>query len=176
MHPVCSLSLAAVPSRSLLSTCQAHYHTILRLKSFFPFSLIDAMGTLEEARQQIMRELRYQSSLDLDEATYAAIRCALSGLFFACRLGCAACCWLFLFAVCCLQSYSVCCVSLHLQACCSLLCPDWLPYIASFPFFVLSCRHLPLARDLVRVARQRLVFRLDAYCKRDNTLFGDVIR
>lgn len=53
---------------------QAHYHTILRLKSFFPFSLIDAMGTLEEARQQIMRELRYQSSLDLDEATYAAIR------------------------------------------------------------------------------------------------------
>lgn len=36
---------------------KAHYHTILRLKSFFPFSLIDAMGTLEEARQQIMREL-----------------------------------------------------------------------------------------------------------------------
>lgn len=107
---------------------KAHYHTILRLKSFFPFSLIDAMvgsqggsccrspcafavvvlpvsrpaprtptfplcscthrgsligtvlpslpmqGTLDEARQQIMRELRYQSSLDLDEATYAAIR------------------------------------------------------------------------------------------------------
>jgi adenylate kinase len=55
---------------------KAHYHTILRLKSYFPFSLIDAMGSLEEARQQIMRELRYQSSLDLDEATYAAIRCA----------------------------------------------------------------------------------------------------
>jgi hypothetical protein len=89
---------------------KAHYHTILRLKSFFPFSLIDAMGTLDEARQQIMRELRYQSSLDLDEATYAAIR------------------------------------------------------------------HLPLARDLVRVARQRLVFRLDAYCKRDNKLFSEVIR
>jgi hypothetical protein len=32
------------------------------------------MGSLEETRQQIMRELRYQSSLDLDEATYAAIR------------------------------------------------------------------------------------------------------
>ncbi|EFN59083.1 hypothetical protein CHLNCDRAFT_137842 [Chlorella variabilis] len=99
-----------LPARCLLQFISAHYHTILRLKSFFPFSLIDAMGTLEEARQQIMRELRYQSSLDLDEATYAAIR------------------------------------------------------------------HLPLARDLVRVARQRLVFRLDAYCKRDNTLFGDVIR
>lgn len=38
------------------------------------------------------------------------------------------------------------------------------------------CRHLPLARDLVRVARQRLVFRLDAYCKRDNKLFSDVIK
>lgn len=37
-------------------------------------------------------------------------------------------------------------------------------------------RHLPLARDLVRVARQRLVFRLDSYCKRHNKLFNDVIR
>lgn len=50
----------------------------------------------------------------------------------------------------------------------------------SLPF--VSCaarsapRHLPLARDLVRVARQRLVFRLDAYCKRDNKLFSEVIR
>ena len=31
----------------LLQVFKAHYHTILRLKSFFPFSLIDAMGTLE---------------------------------------------------------------------------------------------------------------------------------
>lgn len=89
---------------------KAHYHTILRLKQHFPFSLIDAMGTLEECREQIMRELRYQSSLDLDEQTYAAIR------------------------------------------------------------------HLPLARDLVRVARQRLVFRLDSYCKRNNKTFTEVIK
>jgi hypothetical protein len=41
---------------------------------YFPFSLIDAMGTLEECRLQITRELRYQSSMDLEEATYAAIR------------------------------------------------------------------------------------------------------
>lgn len=88
---------------------KAHYSTILRLKSYFPFSLIDAMGTLDECRSQIVRELRYQSSLDLDERTYAAIR------------------------------------------------------------------HLPLARDLVRVARQRLVFRLDSYCKRHYKLFLDVI-
>ncbi|KAL6769636.1 hypothetical protein ACKKBG_A31795 [Auxenochlorella protothecoides x Auxenochlorella symbiontica] len=86
-----------------------HYQTILRLKQFFPFSLIDAMGTPEECRQQIMRELRYQSSLDLDAATYGAIR------------------------------------------------------------------HLPLARDLVRVARQRLVFRLDSYAKRAAETFGAVI-
>ena len=32
------------------------------------------MGGLEDTRAQISRELRYQSSLDLDEATYAAIR------------------------------------------------------------------------------------------------------
>ena len=53
---------------------QAHYATILRLKQYFPFSLIDAMGSLEDTRAQISRELRYQSSLDLDESTYAAIR------------------------------------------------------------------------------------------------------
>lgn len=88
---------------------KAHYSTILRLKSYFPFSLLDAMGTVEECRAQIVRELRYQSSLDLDEKTYAAIR------------------------------------------------------------------HLPLARDLVRVARQRLVFRLDSYCKRHNEMFVQVI-
>lgn len=53
---------------------QAHYSTLLRLKQYFPFSLIDAMGSLEECKAQIARELRYQSSLDLDEATYATIR------------------------------------------------------------------------------------------------------
>lgn len=88
---------------------KAHYNTILRLKSYFPFSLIDAMGGLQECRNQIVRELRYQSSLDLDEKTYAAIR------------------------------------------------------------------HLPLAKDLVRVARQRLVFRLDMYCRKHYRLFTDII-
>ncbi|KAK9839848.1 hypothetical protein WJX81_005830 [Elliptochloris bilobata] len=51
-----------------------HYTTLLRLKQYFPFSLIDAMGSLDECKAQIARELRYQSSLDLDESTYAAIR------------------------------------------------------------------------------------------------------
>lgn len=88
---------------------RAHYSTILRLKSYFSFSLIDAMGSLDECRAQIMRELRYQSSLDLDAKTYAAIR------------------------------------------------------------------HLPLARDLVRVARQRLVFRLDRYCRRHPRVFAEAV-
>ena len=234
VHPPCH-------PRLLINLCpthppqvfKAHYHTILRLKSFFPFSLIDAMGTLEEARQQIMRELvrraragqrgggwsggrvrgprassgcepstaahaqgdrqvsagaclvshpppcprprprprpplqRYQSSLDLDEATYAAIRCAACGMAggWAGRVPC----------------------RLHLAG------PAWAVDAARGagrvageppappPAHRCSCaccarRHLPLARDLVRVARQRLVFRLDSYCKRDNRLFQDVIK
>lgn len=39
----------------LLYSCSA---ATLRLKQFFPFTLIDAMGTLEETRQQITNELR----------------------------------------------------------------------------------------------------------------------
>ena len=41
----------------------------------FPFSLIDAMGDLAACRAQIQRELRYQSSLDLNPMTHSAIRC-----------------------------------------------------------------------------------------------------
>eukprot|EP00891_Asterochloris_glomerata_P009685 jgi/Astpho2/9685/e_gw1.00147.4.1_t len=64
----------AAKCRRRYAIFKAHYNTVLRLKQFFPFSLIDAMGSLEDTRAQIMRELRYQSSLDLQEATYAAIR------------------------------------------------------------------------------------------------------
>lgn len=88
---------------------RSHYHTILRLKSHFPFSLIDAMGTVEECRAQITRELRYQSSLDLAPETYAEIR------------------------------------------------------------------HLPLARDLVRCARQHLVTRLDGYRRKRPEMLRAVV-
>ena len=37
--------------------------------------LCAAMGTTQDCRRQIHRELRYQSSMDLDAGTYAAIRC-----------------------------------------------------------------------------------------------------
>ena len=53
---------------------KSHYGTLLRLKSFFPFHLIDAVGTLDDTRRQISRELRYQSSTDLEAVTYDAIR------------------------------------------------------------------------------------------------------
>lgn len=50
-----------------------HYSAILRLKQFFAFHLIDAMGSLTETQEQIEKELRYQSSLDLSEETYNLI-------------------------------------------------------------------------------------------------------
>ena len=51
-----------------------HYMASLRLKAFFPFHLIDAMGTLAETQEAITTELRYQSLLDLSQDTYQAIR------------------------------------------------------------------------------------------------------
>ena len=87
---------------------KTHYAATLRLKRFFPFTLIDAMGSLAETREQITKELRYQSSLDLSVATYVMIR------------------------------------------------------------------HLPLAKDIVRSARQELVMRLDGYCEANAELFREV--
>ena len=70
-----ALCFAAAYGGALISGgagAQQHYSTLLRLKQYFPFSLIDAMGSLDECKAQIARELRYQSSLDLDESTCAA--------------------------------------------------------------------------------------------------------
>ena len=50
-----------------------HYSTLLRLKEFFPFHLIDSMGTLSECREQIEMELQYQSALELEATTFRAI-------------------------------------------------------------------------------------------------------
>jgi hypothetical protein len=51
-----------------------HYGAMNRLKELLPFSIIDAMGTLAETREQISNELRYQSSHDLDPATYRLLQ------------------------------------------------------------------------------------------------------
>lgn len=60
-------------ARLRYSIFKHHYTTLLRLMQHFPFTLIDAMGSLKECELQIAKELRYQSSLDLDEDTYALI-------------------------------------------------------------------------------------------------------
>jgi len=86
-----------------------HYSTVLRLQRWFVFSLIDSGGSLDSTRAQILRELRYQSSIDLETETYAAIR------------------------------------------------------------------HLPLATELARAARQQLVSSLDGHRSRHGELFEGVV-
>ena len=51
-----------------------HYGTLLRLKEYFPFHIIDAMGSIAGVEQQIENELRYQSSLELSQRTYEHIK------------------------------------------------------------------------------------------------------
>ena len=50
-----------------------NYGSLLRLRDDFPFTLLNAIGTVAECQAQIVKELRYQSSMDLDEDTYRAI-------------------------------------------------------------------------------------------------------
>jgi len=44
------------------------------LNQTFPFNMINASGSIEEVRQVVMQELSYQSSLELQEDTYNAIK------------------------------------------------------------------------------------------------------
>ncbi|KAI8474928.1 MAG: hypothetical protein J3K34DRAFT_374708 [Monoraphidium minutum] len=60
-------------ARKRYTVFRHHYSAILRLKQFFPFHLIDAMGSPAETQEQIEKELRYQSGLDLSEGTYHLI-------------------------------------------------------------------------------------------------------
>lgn len=47
-----------------------HYHTLLRLRRYFHFTMINAMGSLAQCEAQIARELRYQSKLELHAEVY----------------------------------------------------------------------------------------------------------
>ena len=49
------------------------YDALLSLKNVFDCHFIDAHGTVEEVRERIEEELTYQSSLELDPATFDAI-------------------------------------------------------------------------------------------------------
>ena len=61
-------------ARARYQTFKLHYSTLLRLKERFPFTLVDACGSLADTEAQIQTELRYQSSLELSERAYAAVR------------------------------------------------------------------------------------------------------
>ena len=112
------------------------------------------MGTLEECRAQIARELRYQSSLDLDEATYAAIRHLplAKDLVRASRQQLVAH----------LDGYAKRHKELFERVCwprpaVSLLLPDCIP-VTAIPFSASGA--LPLAKDFVRAARHELAAHL----------------
>lgn len=110
LHEERSTDVSADKASKRYQIFRSHYSATLRLKQFFPFHLIDAMGSLHETQEQISQELRYQSSLDLSEETYSAVR------------------------------------------------------------------HLPLARELQRLARQQLVTRLETYnCGASKTAFRSII-
>lgn len=51
-----------------------HYSTLQTLKKHFPFTLINASGTIEEVQQNIIKEFKYQSSLELSQETYDMVQ------------------------------------------------------------------------------------------------------
>ncbi|KAG0231588.1 hypothetical protein BGW42_008739 [Actinomortierella wolfii] len=50
-----------------------HYSCLLRLSKFFPFHLINAVGSVDSVMRTILKEFEYQSSLELEHDTYEAI-------------------------------------------------------------------------------------------------------
>ena len=55
------------------SVFKQHTETLRRLKEFFPYHVINAMGDMSDVQRAIKRELRYQSSLELSEGTFSAV-------------------------------------------------------------------------------------------------------
>eukprot|EP01133_Synstelium_polycarpum_P008690 gene8690-10210_t len=51
-----------------------HYSTLQTLKKHFPFSIIDASKAINEVQQSIIKEFKYQSSLELAEETYDMVQ------------------------------------------------------------------------------------------------------
>ncbi|EGG16079.1 adenylate kinase [Cavenderia fasciculata] len=51
-----------------------HYSTLTALKKHFPFSIIDASKSINEVQQSIIKEFKYQSSLELAEETYDMVQ------------------------------------------------------------------------------------------------------
>ncbi|RCI05142.1 hypothetical protein CU098_009301 [Rhizopus stolonifer] len=59
--------------RERYSIFKAHYGSLLKMSKMFPFHLVNATGSIKEVLQIILKEFEYQSSLELDSATYDAI-------------------------------------------------------------------------------------------------------
>jgi len=59
--------------RSRYKIFKEHFGALMKLAKIFPFHLINAVGTIEEVMQVILKEFEYQSSLELDHDTYDAI-------------------------------------------------------------------------------------------------------
>ncbi|WIA29745.1 hypothetical protein OEZ86_012222 [Tetradesmus obliquus] len=74
LHEERSTDVLPEKARKRYQIFRQHYSAILRLKQFFPFHLIDACSSPADTQEQIRQELRYQSSLDLSEEAYSAIR------------------------------------------------------------------------------------------------------
>ena len=52
---------------------ESTYHSLTTLREVFHYHFINAHGTVIEIQQRIIQELKYQSSLELNEATYDRI-------------------------------------------------------------------------------------------------------
>ena len=52
---------------------ESTYHSLTTLREVFHYHFINAHGTVIEIQQRIIQELKYQSSLELDESTYDRI-------------------------------------------------------------------------------------------------------
>jgi adenylate kinase len=50
------------------------FKALTLMRGFFPFSFIDAHGSLERVRENINKELAYQSSLELNSETYHSLK------------------------------------------------------------------------------------------------------
>jgi adenylate kinase len=50
------------------------FDSLFALKKFFPYHFINAQGTIAETEKNIENELLYQSSLELDEDTFATVK------------------------------------------------------------------------------------------------------
>ena len=60
-------------ARHRYSVFLKHYRTIEKLKDYFTFTVINAMGDVDEVQQRIKKEFAYQSSTELSQETFDLI-------------------------------------------------------------------------------------------------------